>query len=84
MFIPTITSDLLVDLSTNEQQLLAGGKGKKPCPCSDSDDTGVSPVTTQPGDGGGLSSILCYRITATPFSQCENGAEPDDEMEGVM
>jgi hypothetical protein len=81
MFIPTIASDLLVDLSTNEQQLLAGGKGKKACPCVDSQE---KPSTQPVANGGGLSSILCYRITATPFSQCENGAEPDDEMEGVM
>ncbi|AFY51176.1 hypothetical protein Nos7524_5459 [Nostoc sp. PCC 7524] len=78
MFIPTITSDLLVDLSTDEQQLLAGGKGKKTCPCVDSEDTSPTPPVDQ---AGGLSSILCYRITATPFFQCGNGAEPDDDME---
>ncbi|UKO99926.1 hypothetical protein [Nostoc sp. UHCC 0870] len=87
MFSPTITSDLLMDLSTDEQQLLAGGKKQR---CGGvSDDGEASQFKTQNGgngNGGGFSAMLCYRITATPSFQCGNGngngeEEGDEGME---
>jgi hypothetical protein len=84
MFNPTITSDLLMDLSTNEQQLLAGGK--KHCRGGVSDDGEASQSQTQNGgngNSGGFSAMLCYRITATPSFQCGNGSGEEGGDEGM-
>jgi hypothetical protein len=78
MLIPTIASELLVDLSTNEQQLLAGGKS-----CCDSKSKAKEKPTEETWPTS-ASFAVGKLITVTPFVKCFNEEETDDEMEGVM
>lgn len=81
MFIPTIASDLLMDLTTDEQQFIAGGEYR-----SSGGRNGKVSETENGGNGGGFSSVLCYRITVTPFFQSGEGEGNDEgsERDGDM
>ncbi|HIK05720.1 MAG TPA: hypothetical protein IGS40_13570 [Trichormus sp. M33_DOE_039] len=78
MLSQTISSDLLADLSTDEQQLLAGGFGryKRNNGCNGGGGVGSTQESTStpapaPFRGGRLA--IGFIITATPFSKCLNG-----------
>ncbi|WP_427159534.1 hypothetical protein ACQFX9_26495 [Aliinostoc sp. HNIBRCY26] len=76
MLSQTITSDLLTDLSTDEQQVLAGGYGRyrKGGGCNGGSGVGSTEESTPapaPFRGGRLA--IGFIITATPFSKCLNG-----------
>ncbi|MCF4966404.1 hypothetical protein [Nostoc sp. CMAA1605] len=76
MFSQTIASDLLTDLSTDEQQVLAGGYGRYRKGCGYGGGSGVgsteeSTSGSVPFRGGRLA--IGFIITATPFSKCLNG-----------
>ncbi|WP_066375317.1 hypothetical protein [Anabaena sp. CA = ATCC 33047] len=82
MFSQTIASDLLVELSTDEQQLLAGGK----CGCNKSGsvqppDDGTEPEAVAPAKARLAVGKI---ITVTPFAKCLNGEETDGGMEDMM
>jgi hypothetical protein len=72
MLTQTIASNLLADLSTDEQQLLAGGRYNKSCGSnggvSSTQESTPAPV---PFRGGRLA--IGFIITAKPFSKCLNG-----------
>ncbi|MBD2343116.1 hypothetical protein [Anabaena subtropica] len=75
MLSQTIASDLLADLSTDEQQLLAGGfrKSMRGCGCNggsgnvgtEGSTPAVSPIKTRMAVG--------HIITVSPFAKCLNG-----------
>jgi hypothetical protein len=77
MLSQTISSELLADLSTDEQQLLAGGYGryKRNCGCNGGVSSAGQESTPEPAPvpfrGGRLA--IGFIITATPFSKCLNG-----------
>lgn len=78
MLIPTIASELLVDLSTNEQQLLAGGKSCCDSKSKPQENTSEETLPTS------ASFAVGRLITVTPFIKCFNEQETDEEMEGAM
>ncbi|WGV24664.1 hypothetical protein [Halotia branconii] len=61
-----ITLPLLVDLSAEEQQFLAGGKCGSP-------DNGGEDKGENGCDCGGASMYVGHKITFTPFSKCVDG-----------
>ncbi len=70
-----ITSTLLVDLSAEEQQFLAGGfgwsryyGGKQYRDCEETEK-----YESPNGDCGGGSMYVGYKITVTPFYKCVDG-----------
>jgi hypothetical protein len=71
-----ITSDLFVDLCTEEQQLLSGGykKSSGGCGCGNEETTTSTPSP---------SMVLGYKITAVPFSYCGTGDTSEDTSKGT-
>jgi hypothetical protein len=63
-----ITSTLLVDLSAQEQQFLAGGFG-----CSKKDDEENGKNGSSIGDCGGATMYVGHKIKVTPYSKCVGG-----------
>jgi hypothetical protein len=76
-----ITSTLLVDLSADEQQFLAGGfgwsrygRGKQYGGGKEYDDCEeIDKYDSSKGDCGGGSMYVGYKITVTPVYKCVDG-----------
>ncbi|MBH8552096.1 hypothetical protein I8751_06875 [Nostocaceae cyanobacterium CENA357] len=63
-----ITFPLLVDLSAEEQQFLAGGFG-----CCKKDDDKEDSCGSSNGDCGGATMYVGHKIKVTPYSKCVGG-----------